>query len=95
MRGVWTGSGDDSIYSYSGYGNMMIGGDGNETITNYYGGNNTVDGGIGCAQACGLPVLLEDGEPVSPTEPLCGRDLAKVILIKHGRGKTVIKKHEG
>ena len=26
-------------------------------------------------QACGLPVILEGGEPVSPTEPLCGRDL--------------------
>jgi glycerate kinase len=53
------------------------------------GGSATVDGGIGCAQACGLPVILEAGEPVSPTEPLCGRDLSRVVLIKHGRGSAV------
>ncbi|HEY8748312.1 MAG TPA: glycerate kinase [Tepidisphaeraceae bacterium] len=53
------------------------------------GGSATVDAGIGCAQACGLPVLLEDGEPVSPTEPLCGRDLPSVVLIKHGRGSPI------
>jgi glycerate kinase len=53
------------------------------------GGSATVDGGIGCAQACGLPVLLDDGERVSVTEPLCGRDVERVILIKHGRGSPV------
>lgn len=53
------------------------------------GGSATVDGGIGCAQACGLPVLLAGGEPVSPTEPLCGRDLNSVLMIKHGRGSPV------
>jgi glycerate kinase len=53
------------------------------------GGSATVDGGIGCAQACGLPVIFEGGEPVSPTEPLCGRDLNSVIMIKHGRGSAV------
>ena len=53
------------------------------------GGSATVDGGIGCAQACGLPVMLQDGEPVSPTEPLCGRDLESVVLVKHGRGSAV------
>jgi glycerate kinase len=53
------------------------------------GGSATVDGGIGCAQACGLPVLLEGGEPVAMTEPLCGRDLDRVVLIKHGRGSPV------
>jgi glycerate 2-kinase len=53
------------------------------------GGSATTDAGIGCAQACGLPVLLEDGEPVSPTEPLCGRDLPSVVLIKHGRGSPI------
>src|SRR6185312_8496867 len=37
----------------------------------------------------GLPVLLEDGEPVSPTEPLCGRDLDSILMIKHGRGSPV------
>src|SRR5207249_2964191 len=53
------------------------------------GGSATVDGGIGCAQACGLPVLLKNGEPTSPTEPLCGRDLENVVLVKHGRGSKI------
>lgn len=53
------------------------------------GGSATVDGGIGCAQAAGLTVLLEGGEPVSMTEPLCGRDLDQVILVKRGRGSPV------
>jgi glycerate kinase len=53
------------------------------------GGSATVDGGIGCAQACGLPVLLDGGEPVSPTEPLTGADLDRVVLIKHGRGSPI------
>ena len=55
------------------------------------GGSATIDAGIGCCQACGLPVLLSGGEPVSPTEPLCGRDLESVILIKHGRGSPIEK----
>jgi len=53
------------------------------------GGSATVDAGIGCAQACGLPVILEGGEPVAATEPLCGRDLPSVVLVKHGRGSPV------
>jgi glycerate 2-kinase len=53
------------------------------------GGSATVDAGIGCAQACGLPVILAGGEPVAPTEPLCGRDLDGVVLVKHGRGGAV------
>lgn len=53
------------------------------------GGSATCDAGIGCAQACGLPVILEDGQPVAPTEPLCGRDLPAVVLVKHGRGSPV------
>ena len=53
------------------------------------GGSATIDGGIGCAQACGLPVLLENGEPTAMTEPLTGRDLERVVLIKHGRGSAV------
>lgn len=53
------------------------------------GGSATVEGGIGCAQACGLPVLLEVGEPVSATEPLCGRDLPSVLMVKHGRGSAI------
>jgi glycerate 2-kinase len=55
------------------------------------GGSATIDGGIGCAQACGLPVILEDGEPQSPTEPLVGADLNRVVLIKHGRGSPIEK----
>lgn len=53
------------------------------------GGSATTDAGIGCAQACGLPVVLEGGEPVVPTEPLCGRDVNSVVLVKHGRGSPV------
>jgi glycerate kinase len=53
------------------------------------GGSATIDAGVGCAQACGLPVILCDGSPVSPTEPLCGRDLDAVALVKHGRGSPV------
>lgn len=53
------------------------------------GGSATCDAGIGCAQACGLPVILEGGQPVAPTEPLCGRDLPSVVLVKHGRGSPV------
>jgi glycerate kinase len=53
------------------------------------GGSATIDAGVGCAQACGLPVILRDGSPVSPTEPLCGRDLDDVALVKHGRGSPV------
>jgi glycerate kinase len=55
------------------------------------GGSATIDGGIGVAQACGLPVILEGGEPLSPTEPLTGADLEKVVLIKHGRGSKIEK----
>ena len=55
------------------------------------GGSATIDGGIGCAQACGLPVILEGGEPVSAGEPLVGADVERVVLIKHGRGSPVEK----
>jgi glycerate kinase len=53
------------------------------------GGSATVDAGLGCAQACGLPVILEDGDTAPLTEPLCGRDLDNVVLVKHGRGSPV------
>jgi glycerate 2-kinase len=53
------------------------------------GGSATLDAGIGCAQACDLPVLLEGGEPLSPTEPLTGADLPRVLFIKHGRGSPI------
>lgn len=55
------------------------------------GGSATIDGGIGCAQACGLPVILEGGEPVSSGEPLVGADIGRVVLIKHGRGSAIEK----
>jgi glycerate kinase len=51
------------------------------------GGSATVDGGVGCAQATGHTIILEDGEPVSPTEPLTGRDLERVVMIKQHRGE--------
>jgi glycerate kinase len=53
------------------------------------GGSATIDGGVGCAQACGLPVILEGGETVSPGEPLVGADVHRVVLIKHGRGSVI------
>jgi glycerate kinase len=53
------------------------------------GGSATVDAGIGCAQACGLPIILDGGEPVAMTEPLCGRDIDRVVLVKHGRGEAI------
>jgi glycerate 2-kinase len=53
------------------------------------GGSATIDGGIGCAQACGLPVILKGGEPVSSGEPLVGADLERVVRIKHGRGSPI------
>jgi glycerate 2-kinase len=52
------------------------------------GGSATIDAGIGCAQACGFTVLLRDGEPTSATEPLCGRDVENVLMVKHGRGEV-------
>jgi glycerate kinase len=62
---------------------------GAETIIVGIGGSATIDAGIGAAQACGLPVILRDGEPLSPTEPLTGADLEKVVLVKHGRGSPI------
>jgi glycerate kinase len=51
------------------------------------GGSATVDGGIGCAQATGHTVVLENGEPVSATEPLAGADAERVVLVKRHRGE--------
>lgn len=62
---------------------------GAKTIILGIGGSATVDGGIGCAQACGLPVLMEGGEPVAPGEPLTGADVQRVVLVKHGRGSPI------
>jgi glycerate kinase len=51
------------------------------------GGSATVDGGVGCAQACGHTIVMEDGEPVSITEPLVGADVARVVMVKRHRGE--------
>lgn len=53
------------------------------------GGSATIDAGIGCAHASGLTVLMRDGEPTSLSEPLCGRDIERVLYVKHGRGSVV------
>lgn len=53
------------------------------------GGSATVDGGIGCAQACGQPVILDEIGPADPHEPLVGEDLRRVVLIKHQRGSAL------
>jgi glycerate 2-kinase len=52
------------------------------------GGSATTDAGIGCAQATGHTIILDDGEPVSMSEPLCGRDLARVVMVKRHRGEV-------
>jgi len=49
------------------------------------GGSATTDGGIGCAQSCGLPVSLDNGEPASVTQPLTGADVRRVKRIQHGQ----------
>jgi glycerate kinase len=59
------------------------------TILLGIGGSATIDAGIGCCQSAGLNVLLDDGEPTSLTEPLCGRDLPRVVLIKSRRGENL------
>ena len=53
------------------------------------GGSATCDGGIGCAQAAGLPVILDGMGPADVHEPLVGEDLRKVVLVKHGRGSPL------
>lgn len=52
------------------------------------GGSATIDAGIGAAQACGFTILMKDGQSISPTEPLCGRDVENVLMVKHGRGEV-------
>ena len=53
------------------------------------GGSATVDGGIGCAQACGQPVILDASGPADPREPLVGEDLRRVVLVKQARGSPL------
>lgn len=44
------------------------------------GGSATVDAGLGCAQACGLPIVLRDGLAATD-RPLTGGDLADVVEV--------------
>jgi glycerate kinase len=53
------------------------------------GGSATVDAGIGCLQACGQPVILDQIGPADTNEPLVGEDLHHVVLIKHARGSPL------
>ena len=53
------------------------------------GGSATCDAGVGCLQACGCHVVMSDGQYASITEPLCGRDLDNIALIKSHRGSNV------
>jgi glycerate kinase len=53
------------------------------------GGSATVDGGIGAAQACGQPVILDRQGAADTAEPLVGEDLERVVLVKHARGSPL------
>jgi glycerate kinase len=60
-----------------------------DTIILGIGGSATNDGGIGCAQACGQPVILDGVGPADQREPLVGEDLRRVVLVKHARGSPL------
>jgi glycerate 2-kinase len=62
--------------------------DGARKIILGIGGSATIDAGLGCVQACGFTILTRDGEPTSMTEPLCGRDMGNVMMVKRGRGEV-------
>ncbi len=53
------------------------------------GGSATCDAGIGCLQACGCHIILRSGGYAKKTEPLCGRDMDDVVLIKSHRGSPL------
>lgn len=57
------------------------------------GGSATTDLGIGALQACGCHIILrtddEHGEYAVLSEPLCGQDMERVLLIKSHRGSRV------
>jgi glycerate 2-kinase len=53
------------------------------------GGSATCDAGVGALQACGCHIILKSGGYAQMTEPLCGRDLEDVALIKSHRGSPV------
>lgn len=61
------------------------------------GGSATTDLGIGALQACGCHIILrtddDRSEYATLTEPLCGQDMNKVVLIKSGRGSRVDGTH--
>jgi glycerate kinase len=73
-----------------GTGELMVAAitEGAKSIILGLGGSATIDAGIGCAQACGFTILTRDGEPTSMSEPLCGRDLQNILMVKHGRGEA-------
>lgn len=53
------------------------------------GGSATCDAGIGALQASGCHVILSSQQYASMTEPLCGRDMDDVVMIKSHRGSHV------
>ena len=53
------------------------------------GGSATCDAGVGCLQACGCHIVLASQQYASITEPLCGRDLHDIVMIKAHRGSPV------
>ena len=53
------------------------------------GGSATVDAGLGCAQACGALILLDDGSRRGMgDEAVCGRDVARVTGVEHAWGQN-------
>lgn len=53
------------------------------------GGSATCDAGVGALQACGCHIILKSGEYAHESEPICGRDLDQIVLIKAHRGSVV------
>lgn len=50
------------------------------------GGSATVDGGLGCAQACGAPIVFEDGTTRGPIDPpAVGTDVGRVARVDRPR----------
>lgn len=61
------------------------------------GGSATTDLGIGALQACGCHVVMRSSDDRSEyallSEPLCGQDMDRIVLIKSGRGSPVDGTH--
>ncbi|HQY88556.1 MAG TPA: glycerate kinase [Tepidisphaeraceae bacterium] len=53
------------------------------------GGSATCDGGVGALQACGCHIILKSGEYARDSEPLRGKDVDEIVLIKSHRGSIV------